>query len=215
MSEIPSIPTPLPEPEKATTRASLVDPPPQYEEPIKDVPDHISDGGSVISGTSRTEIINKADELRKLAQAQEKAKADYKVAVEKAKREKRGWDALWYEGEAENAETMAQTLNAKAAHRYFKAHNLNPEPQTIDVHRLVVPEAITEVKRALREARSSGTTELRIITGRGKHSKGNIPVLKKAIIQKLVEYQIEAKSDTTNPGVLVIAIPQAGSSSTT
>lgn len=67
------------------------------------------------------------------------------------------------------------------------AHNLKPEPQTIDVHRLNVNEAVTEVKRALREARSSGSPELRIITGRGKHSKGNIPVLKKALIQKMLE----------------------------
>ena len=67
------------------------------------------------------------------------------------------------------------------------AHNLKPEPQTIDIHRLNVNEAVAEVKRALREARSSGSPEVRVITGRGKHSKNQIPVLKKALIQKMLE----------------------------
>ncbi|KAH8107957.1 hypothetical protein BXZ70DRAFT_24725 [Cristinia sonorae] len=209
ISEIPNIPTPAPDPEQPLNRDTLVEPPPQYEEPIKDVPDNVSVGGeSAISGTSRTEIITKADDLRQQAQTQEKAREGYKAALDKAKREKRPWDVLWYEGEIEIAENKAKELNAKAAHRYFKAHNLKPEPQTIDVHRLQQPEAIAAVKRALRDARGAGSPELRVIVGQGKHSKNNQPVLKKAIINGLLEYSIQAKADPTNGGVLVIAIPQ-------
>ena len=127
IAEIPSIPTPSFETEHAPNRDTLVDPPPQYEEPIKDVPDHVSVAGSdgagaesVISGTSRTAMITRADELRQQAQAQEKVKGDYKVALDRARREKRYWDVLWYEGEIEDAELKAKEFNAKAAHRYFK-----------------------------------------------------------------------------------------------
>ncbi|TCD68039.1 hypothetical protein EIP91_011583 [Steccherinum ochraceum] len=220
ITEIPNISTPsLFEPDTTSRPNTLVDPPPQYEEPIKEeIPDNRSDGlgaESVISSSSRTGMINRADEFRKLAETQEKAKAGYRIALERARREKRHWDVLWYEGEIEDADLKVKELNAKAAHRYFKAHNLKPEPQTIDIHRLNVHEAIIEVKRALKDARGAGSPELRVITGRGKHSKNNIPVLKKAIIQKLLEYEIDAKGEPGNPGVLVIAIPQltlAGSS---
>ena len=67
------------------------------------------------------------------------------------------------------------------------AHNLTPEPQTIDVHRLKLKEAITKVEDALYDAISSGSPELRIITGRGKHSKGGLPVLKIALVKILQE----------------------------
>ena len=70
----------------------------------------------------------------------------------------------------------------------FAAHNLRPEPQTIDVHRLKAPEAIEKVEQALYDAIVTNTPELRIITGRGNHSKNGIPTLKLAIIGILSEY---------------------------
>lgn len=64
---------------------------------------------------------------------------------------------------------------------------MTPEPQTIDVHRLKVPEAIAKVERALYDAMMSGSPELRVITGQGKHSAGKIPRLKLAIIGAMEE----------------------------
>ena len=68
------------------------------------------------------------------------------------------------------------------------AHNMKPQPQTIDVHRLKVPEAIEKVEQALYDAIVTSTPELRIITGQGKHSKNKIPALKLAIIGAMAEY---------------------------
>lgn len=67
------------------------------------------------------------------------------------------------------------------------AHNKTPEPQTIDVHRLKVVEAVARVEQALYDAMLSGVPQLRIITGRGNHSVGNIPALKLAIIGRMHE----------------------------
>lgn len=67
------------------------------------------------------------------------------------------------------------------------AHNINSQPQEVDVHRLQTSEAIIEVERALREAIETRASSLRIITGKGNHSKGKIPILKPAIMQKLAE----------------------------
>ena len=68
------------------------------------------------------------------------------------------------------------------------AHNFTPEPQTIDVHRLKVVEAVARVEQALYDAMITGVPQLRIITGRGNHSVGNIPALKLAIIGRMQEY---------------------------
>lgn len=65
---------------------------------------------------------------------------------------------------------------------------MKPEPQTIDVHRLKVQEAIEKVEQALYDAIVTNTPELRIITGRGNHSKGGIPAIKLAVIGLMQEY---------------------------
>ena len=67
----------------------------------------------------------------------------------------------------------------------ISAHNMNPAPQEIDVHRLSVAEAINQVKRALRDSIVSNSPQLKIITGKGKHSKDGVPVLKLAIVREL------------------------------
>ena len=67
----------------------------------------------------------------------------------------------------------------------YAAHNLKPEPHEIDVHRLSVAEAINQVKRALRDSIVSNSPQLKIITGKGKHSKDGVPVLKLAIVREL------------------------------
>lgn len=56
------------------------------------------------------------------------------------------------------------------------------------MHRLKVPEARARVEEALYGAMMAGVSQLRIITGRGNHSKGKIPALKLAIIGQLQEY---------------------------
>ena len=66
-------------------------------------------------------------------------------------------------------------------------HNADPQPHEVDVHRLHAEEAAKQVKRAMREALLDGASELRIITGRGNHSKNKIPVLKTAILAELAK----------------------------
>lgn len=68
------------------------------------------------------------------------------------------------------------------------AHNLAGEPHTIDVHRLKVPEAIRETEKATRDVLVEGGTTLRVITGRGNHSVGRIPVLKLALMRIMEGY---------------------------
>lgn len=161
---------------------------------------------SVISGHSRNSIVTRADTLRSQADLEEKTSAALKMQYERARQEGDYWAAFRLKVERDKAEQNAKQLHEKAAKRYFKgssgtyvhlafhlismyaAHNLAVEPQTIDVHRLKVPEAIAKSQEALYELMKTGAPELRIITGRGKHSRGGIPVLKLALVRAMQEY---------------------------
>ncbi len=58
-------------------------------------------------------------------------------------------------------------------------------PAIIDVHGLKVKEAIKQTERKLREVQLTGGKKLEVITGRGRHSKNGIPVLKVSVMQAL------------------------------
>ena len=103
----------------------------------------------------------------------------------------------------------------------------------MDVHRLTVAEALSQMRRALRDALDNGASELRIITGRGNHSQNKVSVLKPAIITELIKYVVEvltlqcthpprppryrvkAEPDPKNDGVLVIRLPTTSSTAKT
>ncbi|KAH9947001.1 hypothetical protein B0H21DRAFT_692839 [Amylocystis lapponica] len=220
----PGIPPPegqmpnIPGPEDAEGTGAIRDPPPVYEEPIAEGPDEkekekddtLSEGTraeSLISGHSRNSIIAHADILRQQAIEEEKQRAALRRELEQARRDHDYWKAFRLKVESEEKDQAAQQLHAKAARRYFKAHNMKPEPQTVDVHRLKVPEAIAQVERALYDAMMSGAPELRVITGQGNHSKGGIPRLKLAIVGAMQDNHIEAIPDANNAGVLLIRPP--------
>ncbi|KAI0254150.1 hypothetical protein BJV78DRAFT_110853 [Lactifluus subvellereus] len=76
----------------------------------------------------------------------------------------------------------AMNLHRRAAERYFKAHNIQPEERTIDAHRLKSREAIrrtdSDSEIGIRDALMAGDrdTRLRVICGRGLRSERRIPV---------------------------------------
>ncbi|OCH93727.1 hypothetical protein OBBRIDRAFT_789931 [Obba rivulosa] len=194
-------------------------PPPPYENPIavaEDKPRYDdTPSESVISGHSRNEIIKKADALRDEAQQAEKKRSQLKMQQEQARASGQIWEAFRLKVEYDQTERSARQLHEKAARRYYKAHNLKPEPHEVDVHRLKVKEAVEKVEEALYETMISGASQLRVITGRGNHSEGKIPRLKLAIIGAMKDYHITTSPDVTNPGVVLInlpAQPPAGSS---
>ncbi|KAI0755899.1 hypothetical protein BC629DRAFT_1553274 [Irpex lacteus] len=204
VSEIPNIPTPddRPGPEDRTL-------PPSFQEAIKapSIGDDVSSVGESVIAGKKNVIIAKADELRKLAKDAEAERDRLRNALRKAEREKRTLDVICLQVELEEAQENIDNLHAKAARRYYKAHNMNPAPQEIDVHRLSSEEAFLQVKKAIRDARGFGAPQLRIIVGKGNHSKNNVPVLKPAIMSELQKLYIPVEPDPKNAGVLVVKLP--------
>ncbi|KAI0063499.1 hypothetical protein BV25DRAFT_1883261 [Artomyces pyxidatus] len=189
-------------------------PPPPFEEYASYSKDktHLSDGGgtarsSVISGGNRDSILLRADLLRDQALAEEFERDKLGRERKQALREERYPDALRYKVEYDQAHERAMNLHERAARRYFKANNMANEVHTIDVHRLKVPEAVRQTEVAIRNVLVEGGSQLRVITGRGNHSVGKIPVLKLALIKQMEVHHIHTDVDPTNPGVLIIKLP--------
>ncbi|CCL98661.1 uncharacterized protein FIBRA_00663 [Fibroporia radiculosa] len=190
--EMPDIPTPDDVDAAMTERGTgNRSPPPSYDQMDTKFPDNVSvaesQAPSVISEHSHGALVSRADTLRKEAVELDATRAKLKREYDAANRDKDFWLAFRLKVEHDRAAQNAQAMHARAERRYFKAHNRTPEPQTIDVHRLKVPEAVARVEQSLFDALEAGTPELRVITGRGNHSKGKIPVLKLAIIGAMEE----------------------------
>ncbi|KAJ8472734.1 hypothetical protein ONZ51_g8331 [Trametes cubensis] len=197
---------PMPEPARSSTMSQ---PPPPYEPtPGENESQADSPADSIISNVQdRERLLKRAETLRDKADETDKRRAVLKRAYEDARRTGQHWEAFRLKHEMDRAVQETRELHAKAARRFYQAHNMKPQPQTIDVHRLKVPEAIEKVEQALYDAIVTSTPELRIITGQGKHSKNKIPALKLAIIGAMADYHIDAVPDATNPGVLLIRPP--------
>jgi hypothetical protein len=120
VTDIPNIPTP----DDRDATAPEFDPPPSFQEAMKDVevPDELqslAEQESVISGGEKTTIVLKADEIRKKAREQEKERDRIRKEWKKAERQGQYFDALRLEVECEDAQAAVDGLHAKAARRYY------------------------------------------------------------------------------------------------
>ncbi|KAJ7262231.1 hypothetical protein B0H12DRAFT_963599, partial [Mycena haematopus] len=79
----------------------------------------------------------------------------------------------------------------------------------IDVHGLFITEAVKKVETALEAAIWNGRRELRVIVGRGLHSRNGPKVLYAALrSSKQHDRQgIPCRIEVGNPGVLIVTVP--------
>lgn len=169
--------------------------------------DAVSARSSIISGGDRNSIVVRADLLREQARAEEKERDRLHAEQKKAFSEKRYADAVRHKVDQEEASERAMNLHRRAAERYYKAHNLQQEERTIDVHRLKTREAIRRTEVAIRDALVAGDTRLRVLCGRGRHSDRGLPVLRLALTKAMEDHRIESEVDPDNPGILNIRLP--------
>lgn len=108
-----------------------------------------------------------------------------------------------------------EQLNAQAVQWIYAANNADSPPGTIDVHGLYVKEALAKVDEVIRQAQAQNFPQLRIIVGKGIHSKDHVSHIRPAVEDMLHKYQIAAHVDPKNRGVLVVDMqaPRGGSDS--
>ncbi|KAF9050037.1 hypothetical protein BJ165DRAFT_1455956 [Panaeolus papilionaceus] len=160
-----------------------------------------------------SKLYTRADELRKQARAQEQTRADLENERKKADAEGRILDALALKIKIRDLDAEAHKLHEKAARRYYAARNALQVSTKIDVHGLRPREAFDRAERALLDAVNQKRTSLRIIVGKGNHSVNNQPTLKPTLLRELGRLGFHCEVDSRNAGVLIVTIPQAGTSS--
>ncbi|KAJ7072376.1 hypothetical protein C8F01DRAFT_1243426 [Mycena amicta] len=141
---------------------------------------------SVLSNVEAKAMFARAESMRKDARDAEEEKRQLELQLQKALQEQRTKDVFLLRRDIESVEKKINELHAGAARRYFRSTKLSsPEDASVDVHGLFIPEAIKMVETALHEALLAGATELKVIVGKGKHSKNGRAKLKPAIMEEM------------------------------
>ncbi|KAL0565362.1 hypothetical protein V5O48_016662 [Marasmius crinis-equi] len=105
------------------------------------------------------------------------------------KRTRGGEVALYFAERARQFQEMARQDSLDVARLMVENKRLSPgsDPNTIDLHGTTVAEGIQIVKDMLQSMKCTSSNNLKIITGRGTHSAGQVSVLKPAVRKALVE----------------------------
>lgn len=106
-----------------------------------------------------------------------------------------------------------EQLNAQAAEWIYAANNADSPPGTIDLHGLYVKEALAKAEQVIQLARAQQYPQLRIIVGKGIHSKDHVSHIKPAVERLVRNYNVAAHVDPHNTGVLIVDMfgPPGGS----
>jgi len=97
-----------------------------------------------------------------------------------------------------------EKLDGEASDWIFRENNLDSAPGEIDLHGLYVHEAVVRTDRAIQEAQSRGDSSIKLIVGKGLHSKGHAAKIKPAIEELMVKHHFSAHLDPHNEGVLIV-----------
>ncbi|WFD43979.1 hypothetical protein MPSI1_002644 [Malassezia psittaci] len=105
-----------------------------------------------------------------------------------------------------------ELLNARAVDWIYAANNADSPPGTIDVHGLYVKEALAKVDQVIAQAQAQRFPHLRIIVGKGIHSRDHVSKIRPAVEDLLRKYNVAARIDPKNHGVLIVDLfgPQGG-----
>ncbi|CAN3372101.1 hypothetical protein DIURU_000407 [Diutina rugosa] len=108
--------------------------------------------------------------------------------------------------ESKQVLSQAEDKNFEAANYVFQANNADSAPDEIDLHGLYVKEAEAILQRRITQAVNHGENHLRVIVGKGLHSKNGIAKIKPAVDQLCDESGLKHYIDPKNSGVLVIEL---------
>ncbi|KAK1224140.1 hypothetical protein PQX77_012944 [Marasmius sp. AFHP31] len=105
------------------------------------------------------------------------------------KKTRGGEVALYFAERAREFQEMARKDSLDVARLTVESKRLaqGGDPNTIDLHGTTVVEGIQIAKETLQAMRCTSNNNLKIITGRGNHSAGQVSVLKPAVRKALVE----------------------------
>lgn len=189
-------------------------PPPQGQYGHPNAPANIPAGVKPHHGRYNDNEINSKNErymqLRNQARSEGDKMAKCFDDSHKAYSNGDGGRAKQLSNEGHEHKRKMEQLNGEAADWIYHANNEDSGPNEVDLHGLYTQEAITKTEEAIRSAQGKGMPELRVIVGKGIHSKDHVAHIKPAIEKLMKDYGIAAELDPKNAGVLLVHLGGAG-----
>lgn len=115
-----------------------------------------------------------------------------------------GSKAKQLSNEGHEHKSRMEQLNKEAADWIYVANNEDSGPDEVDLHGLYTAEAITRTEQEVAQRQRRGDQTVRIIVGKGIHSKDHVAHIKPAIEDLMRKYNLQAHLDPKNSGVLVV-----------
>ena len=115
-----------------------------------------------------------------------------------------GSSAKEYSTQGNKHKEERNRLNKQAADWIFEKNNLDNKRDEVDLHGLYVREAVDKTEEAIRNARRSGINPLKVVVGRGTHSKNHVSKMKPAIEDLMRKENLRCKVDPHNAGQLLV-----------
>ncbi|KAK7035500.1 hypothetical protein VNI00_011793 [Paramarasmius palmivorus] len=168
----------------------------------------LSIADSILSTSDPHLLFERAEKLRNRAWKEAKEKDRLEAELRQARSEGRTRDVFLLMGDIKDCRQRMESLHSRARRRYYTAKNNAGQGQgyEIDVHGLLVAEAIEATESAFREALRNGQDTLRVIVGKGNHSRDGQPKLRPAVYAAMKKHGFECSIDSRNPGVLVLSL---------
>lgn len=95
----------------------------------------------------------------------------------------------------------------------MQANNEDSGPDEVDLHGLYTAEAISRTEQEIATRQQRGDQSVRVIVGKGIHSKDHVAHIKPAIEDLMRKYNLQAHLDPHNSGVLVVDLTGKGGGS--
>jgi DNA-nicking Smr family endonuclease len=123
---------------------------------------------------------------------------EYFDKAHKAHDDDDGAAAKEFSTKGKEEQRLMKEAQKKAAKAIFAAKNKEQPEGTIDLHGLLVAEAVHIVEDQLEDAKKKGWKELHIITGAGHHSGKGGPKIKPSVHKFLNEHKYKWETDESN-----------------
>jgi len=159
------------------------------------------------SGQSGSRELDGAESLR--LRAREQGERGTKLLEQAQEAKEAGNFTLWKKLKklAKKCFKAMVKFHKIAADIIFEVKNKFTKRGEIDLHLLLVDEAIERAEQSIEAATAKGDRRIRFITGKGKHSPEG-PKILPALREYIRERGLESEMDPKNEGVLVVHLPQ-------
>jgi len=146
----------------------------------------------------------RAEELRKKADQHAKQRGEYYEQSQQSFKsgDKAAAKELSEKGKKEQA--LMEEANKQAADLIFHSKNKSQPADSIDLHLLLVTEAVERTEKRIEQCQSKKENHLIIIHGAGHHSEGNKQKIKPAIVKMLQEKGLKFLENTPNIGCVTV-----------